>query len=396
MRSLVTAVEPKVLMKSGAQPREYAPIVLGSVMRKHGMSMVDLSKAVKQTNGRTISRTALSFLLNYDLWPAGTPRDSLRAQIEAQLRARGVRDAEISLIWRRDEQALYVTNQRHARPKGFKQHEAAPTDLEDFNLPEKEMLTRDTKKHFQLLREPFSNGGEEIRGPEDVYLSADQRYIREAMYTTAKSGGFIAVIGESGAGKSTLRKDLIARVQKEGLQILFIQPKVIDKKKLTARSVCEAILDDLAPGRSMPNSLERMARRVEQLLTESYKTGNRHVLLIEEAQDLEPRALKHLKRFYEIEAGYAKLLSVILVGQPELGNLLDERQHFDLREVIRRCEIASCSRSTPTCAPISSSSSIVPARSSRKSSRKTPSTRFSRASHAIPRAAESRWSTRSS
>jgi type II secretory pathway predicted ATPase ExeA len=54
-------------------------------------------------------------------------------------------------------------------------------------------------------------------------------------------------VGESGAGKSTLRHDLIDRVQREGLQILFIQPRVIDKKKLTARMICEAILGDLAP-----------------------------------------------------------------------------------------------------------------------------------------------------
>jgi type II secretory pathway predicted ATPase ExeA len=199
------------------------------------------------------------------------------------------------------------------------------------------MLSPAARKHFQIFRDPFID---EIRSSDDIYLAADQRYIREAMYVTARNGGFIAVIGESGAGKSTLRLDLIERVHKESLQVLFIQPRAIDKKRLTARMICEAILADLAPDVSPPQSLERLSRRVEKVLTESYKTGNRHVLMIEESQDLEPRALKHLKRFYELQAGYVKLLSIILVGQPELKNLLDERQHFDLREVIRRCEIA--------------------------------------------------------
>jgi type II secretory pathway predicted ATPase ExeA len=166
------------------------------------------------------------------------------------------------------------------------------------------------------------------------------RYVREAMFTTARLGGFLAVVGESGAGKTVLRRDLIDRVQREGHPIRIIQPRALDKVTLTARHICEAILEDLRPGTRHATSLERLARQVEQLLLDSSRAGNQHLLLIEEAHDLHISTLKYLKRFWELEDGFKKLLAIVLVGQPELKQRLDERINFDAREVIRRCEIA--------------------------------------------------------
>ncbi len=51
-------------------------------------------------------------------------------------------------------------------------------------------------------------------------------------------------------------------------------------------------------------------------------------------------ALKSLKRFWELEDGFKRLLGIVLVGQPELKAKLDERQNFEAREVIRRIEVA--------------------------------------------------------
>lgn len=337
MKSAVALeVVPKTLERHGGI-REFKPILLGLVMRDYGIPQAEFAKEIKQKSGKPLSRTALSFLVNYGEWPTWTSPGAIKVQIESQLRAHGVSEEEIAAAWEPDPSGLAARNHKNARPPKPATQPRRGDEPPPPEIPEREMLNRDAKKHFQLLRDPFID---EIKGPDDIYLASDQRYIREAMHVTAKNGGFIAVVGESGAGKTILRLDLIERVQKEGLQILFIQPRVIDKKKLTARMVCEAILDDLAPGSTPPASLERLARKVETILIESYKTGNRHVLLIEESQDLEPRALKHLKRFYELQSGYTKLLSIILVGQPELKELLNERQHFELREVIRRCEVA--------------------------------------------------------
>jgi type II secretory pathway predicted ATPase ExeA len=334
-----TAVETQMPLKTihrhGAT-RAFKPIRLRAILHTHGISHVELAQAVKQSSGKPLSRPALSFLMNYGEWPQKTDPARIRVQIEQYLRDHDVPAGEIGTAWGTDEGAQVELNApylhgRHAPKKSGLDKEPL------IDIPEKEMLSPTSKKHFSIFRDPFL---EEIRGPEDIYLAADQRYIREAMYQTARNGGFVAVVGESGAGKSTLRHDLIDRVVREGQQVLFIQPRAIDKKKLTARMICEAILGDIAPNERTPQSLERLSRKVEHVLTQSYKAGNRHVLLIEESQDLEPKALKHLKRFYELQSGYQKLLAIILIGQPELGNLLDERKHFDLREVIRRCEIA--------------------------------------------------------
>jgi len=63
------------------------------------------------------------------------------------------------------------------------------------------------------------------------------------------------------------------------------------------------------------------------------------VLIIEEAHDLSVPLLKFLKRFWELEDGFRKLIGIILIGQPELKLKLDERMNWEAREVIRRCEL---------------------------------------------------------
>jgi ATPase subunit of ABC transporter with duplicated ATPase domains len=77
-----------------------------------------------------------------------------------------------------------------------------------------------TKKAFGLFRDPFAD--EAMQGAEDVFTTPDIRYVREALFQTARHGGFLAVIGESGAGKSTLRRDLIERVNRENAPVIVM------------------------------------------------------------------------------------------------------------------------------------------------------------------------------
>ncbi|XLM22759.1 AAA family ATPase, partial [Chromobacterium piscinae] len=71
---------------------------------------------------------------------------------------------------------------------------------------------------------------------------------------------------------------------------------------------------------------------------ESHAAGYRHCLVIDEAHSLPIPTLKHLKRFFELELGFKKLLSIILIGQPELKVKLSERDAA-VREVVQRCEM---------------------------------------------------------
>jgi type II secretory pathway predicted ATPase ExeA len=177
-------------------------------------------------------------------------------------------------------------------------------------------------------------------------MSRDLRYVLELMTQCAVHGGMLAVVGESGSGKSTLRRLLLHGLSGKDTPVTVIQPYVIgledtDKlgTSLKAMHIAEAILHELAPAQRMPRSPEARFRMVHQVLRDSRRTGNRHVLIIEEAHSLNAHTIKHLKRFYELEGnGFERLLSIILIGQTELRQKLDEKNGI-VREVVQRCDM---------------------------------------------------------
>lgn len=196
-------------------------------------------------------------------------------------------------------------------------------------LLKKQVLFPATKA-FGLFRDPFAD--EAMQGAEDVFTTPDIRYVREALYQTARHGGFMAVIGESGAGKSTLRRDLIERINRENAPVIVIEPYIIAMedndvkgKTLKAAAIAEAIISTIAPLENIKRSQDARFRQLHRVLKDSCQAGFSHVLVIEEAHSLPIPTLKHLKRFFELESGFKKLLSIVLVGQPELATKLSER-----------------------------------------------------------------------
>lgn len=196
------------------------------------------------------------------------------------------------------------------------------------------MLNIKTYKKFGLNQDPFMG---DIEKEADIYLNADTRFTVEFLCQTAKIGGMVALIGDSGSGKTTIRRYSIDRMTKEGQKVKIIQPRCIDKEKLTASAICDAIILDTS-SESPKRSLEAKSRQIERILTNSSRSGFSHVLIIEEAHDLSILVLKYLKRFWELEDGFKKLLSIILIGQIELNNKLDESKNYEAREIIRRME----------------------------------------------------------
>lgn len=325
---------------------DYMTLRLKGVLIRYGITQPALAEAVLQRNGVPLSSTSISFIVNGGYFPKSTPQEDIKRQTEQYLRSRGVPADEIATIWESDG----ADELRNVHPVGShlsrsataaamraakgaaKLAEIRETTIEPV---ETTMLSPAAKRHFKLFRDPFQ---EDVAGPDDVFLSSEQRYISEAMFQTAKHGGFLAVAGESGSGKSTLRKMLLDRIKGQPIRVIF--PRSLDKTRLSTGNICQAIINDLAPGTKFRSSLEGQARQVEDVLMQSARADNSHVLVVEEAHDLSINTLKYLKRFYELEDGFKKLLSIVLIGQPELKDKLDENRYPEAREVIRRCELA--------------------------------------------------------
>ncbi|HBI6952446.1 TPA: AAA family ATPase, partial [Serratia marcescens] len=293
-------------------------LVLKALMQEHGIDQQMVADAAQ------VSQPTISQIVNHGIWPKRRTAE-VRESISQFLAARGLDTAgAFEEVQAADTARTYISPH-------------APTEGDDNMLLAKQVLHPATKKHFGLFRDPFADDA--LQGSEDVFTTPDIRYVREALFQTARHGGFLAVVGESGAGKSTLRRDLIERINRENAPVIVIEPYIIAMedndnkgKTLKAASIAEAIINTIAPLEGVKRSQEARFRQLHRVLKDSSNAGYSHVLVIEEAHSLPLPTLKHLKRFFELENGFKKLLSIVLVGQPELAMKLSERNQ-EVREV---------------------------------------------------------------
>lgn len=259
------------------------------------------------------------------------------ARVRAWLRENG---REIVEIW---EPAPGRLRERHKnigteirRGLGLTVHALAPGDPDHIDTPHEEaiVITFGTMQYFKLRRNPFMN---EVNTVQDIFLSEDHVYIKEMMLEAARYNGFVAVYGEVGCGKSTMRRAVYRDLVERGIQVIF--PQILDKSKITASSLLDAIIMDVSE-ESPRRTMEYKSRQALRLLMNRKRSGLRQVLMIEEAHLMSIQAIKHLKQIWELEDGYDRLVGVVLIGQSELGARLDESRYPQLREVIRRCTAA--------------------------------------------------------
>lgn len=282
-----------------------------------------------------LSPTATGRLVRLGEWPKRRPLEPLRRQITEFLASLGASTSAV-------DAALKKTGPDALQCIG-PETPAIPDQKSEVNdmLLRKTTLRPDARKAFGFARNPF----DDLQSADDMYLSPDVRYVREAMYHTARHDGFMAVVGESGAGKSTLRRDLIARLYAEQAPVIPVLPYVLgmednDTRGRTLKSahIAEAILAAVHPLATPRRSPEALFRQLHQVLRDSWQSGYRHCLIIEEAHCLPIPTLKHLKRLRELEHGFSPLVSIILIGQPELATKLSER-NAEVREVVQRIEV---------------------------------------------------------
>lgn len=288
-------------------------------------AMNDLNVSNRDISNETeISIAAVSNIANHNQWPRKVPRGELQSKIRNLFTKKGASAATLAALFE-------LTTDKN--------NEIITED--NFMLLERQPLMPQTRRHFSLFRDPFG----ELEDSNYVFETPDTKYVRSAMEQTLHGASFLAVIGQSGAGKSTLRQDLLSKIAHGHHKTHVIEPYVLglednDKKgrTLKAGDIAAAVIRTLDPLCSIQSSSESRYKQMHDLLIESHNVGYRHTLIIEEAHALSVPTLKHLKRFYELTAGgFNKLLSIILIGQNELGIKLAENDPR-VREVVQRIE----------------------------------------------------------
>lgn len=314
---------------------------LGPLLQKRNITRMALAMGID------LSPATVTLLINYHKWPKKWPEEEIKARVFKFLDDEELGEeifeeydpAEDEPEPEEVESPAPAATECEAEPEQSNDND----DLEIEMLLRKQVLTPNARRAFGLVRDPF----DEVRNASEVFVNAEFRYVRESLRQIAKHGGFMAVVGESGAGKSTLRRDLIQWANDDEPSINIIEPYVLGLedndmkgKTLKASHIAEAIMAKIAPGETLRRSPEARFRQVHNALRESHRAGYRHVLVIEEAHGLPIPTLKHLKRFFELEDGFSKLISIILIGQTELAQKLDERNP-QVREVVQRCEVVN-------------------------------------------------------
>nr|WP_296492327.1 AAA family ATPase [Rhodoferax sp.] len=179
--------------------------------------------------------------------------------------------------------------------------------------------------HFGLSQDPFSIA------PDPRYLFMSERH-REALAhllygvaggtqsTGGTGGGFVLLTGDIGTGKTTICRCFLAQVPPDCHVAYIFNPKLSVPELL--QSICEEFHITLGPVASGTPTVKDYIDALNAFLLQSHASGQSSVLIIDEAQNLSPEVLEQLRLLTNLETNERKLLQIVLIGQPELRDML--------------------------------------------------------------------------
>ena len=179
-------------------------------------------------------------------------------------------------------------------------------------------------EHFGLNEKPFSIS------PDPRYLYLSQRHadaLAHLLYGISESGGFIQLTGEVGTGKTTLIRSVLGQLPEKTEIALILNPKLSTKQFL------EAICHELRVSSATRDTAKSLIDKLNERLLELHAEGRRVVLIVDEAQTMGPELLEQVRLLTNLETERQKLLQIILIGQPELRDVLGRS---DMRQVAQR------------------------------------------------------------
>lgn len=178
---------------------------------------------------------------------------------------------------------------------------------------------------FGLKETPFTIA------PDPRYLFMSERHrdaLAHLLYGIGAGGGFVLLTGEVGTGKTTVCRCLLEQLPANVRLAYILNPK-LNAIELMA-TMCDELGIEYDPRES---SLKTFTDLLSRRLLDNHEQGLNTVLMIDEAQNLSVEVLEQIRLLTNLETNQKKLLQIILIGQPELQELLAKKE---LRQLAQR------------------------------------------------------------
>lgn len=167
--------------------------------------------------------------------------------------------------------------------------------------------------------------------PDPAYLYLSPRHqeaLGHLLYGTGQYGGFVQLTGEVGTGKTTVVRTLLEQ------KLVDVDVAMIHNPSQNELQFVQSICDELGVAYDHANlTLKTLVDALNAHLLKVHAAGRRTVLIIDEAQNLPRDVLEQVRLLTNLETHKEKLLRIMLIGQPELAELLARP---DLRQLASR------------------------------------------------------------
>lgn len=188
------------------------------------------------------------------------------------------------------------------------------------------------EQFFGLRERPFDL----VPNPRFLYLTARQREaLGNLQYGLVQPRGLTLLIGEAGTGKTTLVQAVLGELDRA-----MVECVLISNPTLTRSEFYEALADGFGLGAGASESKVKFLSAFRDHLEYRRSAGLLSALVLDEAQSLPYDLLEEVRLLSNIETSTMKLLNVVLAGQPELANRLNDPNLRQLKQRIGlRCEL---------------------------------------------------------
>ena len=183
-------------------------------------------------------------------------------------------------------------------------------------------------KHFGLSRAPFR-----ITPDTRHFFGGGQRaeVLDTLIYSITEGEGIVKVTGEIGTGKTMLCRMLQDQLP-SSVEVVYLANPSLGRDEIIA-----AIAIELQLSVSPETSRLHLQQQLQNYLLQAHRQGRQVVVFIEEAQRMPLETLEEIRLLSNLETGQSKLLQLVLFGQPELDQLLDNYNIRQLKDRITHC-----------------------------------------------------------